>query len=157
MPKKKRFRRSKQDRQVQKSKRIPYKGLIVAVVVMLLMTGYLWHRDALQTVEIMVGQYPLREKGLSGRKHLPSGRGMLFIFDFQRNQSFWMKDTSIPLSIAFISAEGEILQIEQMDPGDLDPVTSDRSAKYALEVNKGFFQENGIKPGSKVDLTNVLD
>lgn len=99
----------------------------------------------------------LREKGLSNRKHLKAGHGMLFVFDFQRRVNFWMKDTQIPLSIAFISSEGTILQIEHMEPMDLRQVKSDYSARYALEVNQGFFKENGITVGMRVDVTNVTN
>ncbi len=68
-----------------------------------------------------------------------------------------MKDTLIPLSIAFISPDGAIRQIEQMTPFDLRLVTSHSPAQYALEVNQGFFKENGITVGARVDLTNVLN
>jgi uncharacterized membrane protein (UPF0127 family) len=120
-----------------------------------------------KTVEIGIGETrvkveiadtpELRSKGLSNRKRLKSGRGMLFVFDFSRRQSFWMKDTPIPLSIAFISSDGTIRQIEQMTPFDLNKTPSHSPAQYALEVNQGFFKENGISVGMQVDLSNVTD
>jgi uncharacterized membrane protein (UPF0127 family) len=120
-----------------------------------------------QTVDIWIAEcrikaemadtHELRSKGLSGRKRLKAGHGMVFIFEFSRRQSFWMKDTSIPLSIAFISHDGTILQIEQMSPYDLRLVTSPSPAQYALEVNQGFFKENDISVGMRVDLSNVTD
>lgn len=82
---------------------------------------------------------------------------MLFVFDYPQRLSFWMKDTGIPLSIAFISADEIILQIEQMTPFDLRPVSSRSIAKFALEVNQGFFEQNNIIVGTRVDLTNVID
>ena len=118
-----------------------------------------------KTVDIVIGETrvkveiadtpELRAKGLSNRKRLRAGHGMLFVFEFSRRQSFWMKDTSIPLSIAFISPDGTIRQIEQMTPFDLGQVTSDYPTQYALEVNQGFFQEHNITVGMHVDLTNV--
>ena len=99
----------------------------------------------------------MREKGLSGRKHLKPDHGMLFVFDYMRKQGFWMKDTHIPLSIAFISADGKIFQIEQMDPLDLHVIMSISPVRYALEVNKGFFAENGITVGMQVDLSKIVD
>ncbi len=99
----------------------------------------------------------LREIGLSGRKTLKAGHGMLFVFEFPNRANFWMKDTSIPLSIAFISTDGNILQIEQMTPFDLSLISSRYPVKYALEVNRDFFQENGITVGDAIDLTNVIE
>ena len=120
-----------------------------------------------KTVDLWVGETrikaeisdtpELRAKGLSGRKSLKADRGMVFVFEYLRIQSFWMKDTSIPLSIAFISPEGTIRQIEQMAPFDLGQVTSDSPAQYALEVNQGYFKENNITVGMRVDLSNVTD
>lgn len=124
-------------------------------------------RGALDKADIRIGECTLtveiadtprlREKGLSNRNYLKAGHGMLFVFDFQRRVNFWMKDTQIPLSIAFISSKGTILQIEQMEPMELRRVKSDYSVRYALEVNQGFFQENGITVGMHVDLTNVTN
>jgi uncharacterized membrane protein (UPF0127 family) len=108
-------------------------------------------------VKVEIADTPeLRAKGLSGRKRLKAARCMLFVFEFSRRQSFWMKDTSIPLSIAFISSDGTIRQIEQMAPFDLKKISSDSPAQYALEVNQGFFKENGITGGMRVDLSNVI-
>lgn len=109
-------------------------------------------------IKIEIADTPqLREKGLSGRKTLKAGHGMLFVYELPNRANFWMKDTSIPLSIAFISTEGIILQIEQMTPFDLNLTSSRYPAKFALEVNQGFFQENGITVGDIVDLTNVIE
>ena len=165
MPTSKRFRSRKRGHPAPKSKRVLFRGVLAIVVVAVSSVGFLWYRHSLRTAEIRIGDCSLKveiadtpdlwEKGLSGRKRLADGQGMLFIFDFQRRYSFWMKDTSIPLSIAFISAEGQILQIEQMAPFDSQPVASHSPVKYALEVNRGFFQENGIQIGMSVDLKNL--
>jgi uncharacterized membrane protein (UPF0127 family) len=88
-----------------------------------------------------------REKGLMGRKSLAADSGMLF--DFKRDVTipFWMKDTTIPLSIAFIDSSGKVLAINDMKPLDLNPVTPPGKYMYAIEVNNGWFSEHGIKPG----------
>ena len=91
-----------------------------------------------------------RKLGLMNRESLPESRGMLFMFRTVREQSFWMKNTLIPLSIAFISDEGEILQIEHMKPNDLNGTGSKHKVQYALEVNKGWFERHGIVPGARI-------
>jgi len=91
-----------------------------------------------------------RECGLMKRKHLPKNGGMLFKFHYPTFASFWMKDTYIPLDIAFLDGNGKILQIESMVPLSTRAVYSNHQCRYALEVNKGWFKENDIKVGSKV-------
>jgi hypothetical protein len=91
-------------------------------------------------------------RGLMKRKHLGEREGMIFVYMADRRMSFWMKDTLIPLSIAFLSSEGEILEIEDMKPLDLTPIVSKRSARYALEVNKGAFDRAGARVGDRLKL-----
>jgi uncharacterized membrane protein (UPF0127 family) len=93
-----------------------------------------------------------RSQGLMRRKNLADGEGMLFIFERDEALSFWMKDTIIPLSIAFIASDGRIVEIKDMRPLDLSPVKSSRSVRYALEVPQGWFERAGIKPGDIVKL-----
>jgi uncharacterized membrane protein (UPF0127 family) len=96
-----------------------------------------------------------RSKGLMYRKVLPDGDGMLFIFDRDQQLSFWMKNTIIPLSIAFIASDGHIIEIKDMQPNDLTSVKSSRSVRYALEVPQGWFQRVNVKPGDvvKIDIS----
>jgi uncharacterized membrane protein (UPF0127 family) len=94
-----------------------------------------------------------RQQGLMHRNNLEQGSGMLFIFDDSQSRGFWMKDTSIPLSIAFISDTGEILNIENMYPYDSGTTRSNGPAQCALEVNQGWFRNNGIHSGDKVNQT----
>ena len=75
---------------------------------------------------------------------------MLFIFESEQMLSFWMQNTSIPLSIAYINADGVIVDILDMNPFDLTAVPSSRPAMYALEVNQGEFEKRGIRPGNRV-------
>jgi uncharacterized membrane protein (UPF0127 family) len=97
----------------------------------------------------------LRRKGLSNRPALEPGYGMLFVFEEPSPVRFWMKDTSIPLSIAFIKEDGTIAQIEQMKPQDLTFILSRDAVKYALEVRQGWFEERGIKPGARVVIPEI--
>ena len=96
--------------------------------------------------------YAERQTGLSGRPTLAEDAGMLFVFDHEQPLSFWMKDTLIPLSIAYISAEGRIVDIQDMQPLDETPHPSAEPAQYALEVNQGFFAERGVAVGDTVEL-----
>lgn len=91
-----------------------------------------------------------RERGLMGRKNLGQTEGMLFVFDRDEHLEFWMKNTPLPLSIAFLSAEGRILEIRDMQPFDEKTIRSRYSARYALEMNQGAFQRLGIAVGNTV-------
>jgi uncharacterized membrane protein (UPF0127 family) len=89
-----------------------------------------------------------QELGLMNRAQMPADRGMLFVFAKVATQAFWMKNTRLPLSIAFIAADKTIVNIADMAP--LDEVTIHRSGspvQYALEVNQGWFAANGIASG----------
>jgi uncharacterized membrane protein (UPF0127 family) len=97
-----------------------------------------------------------RTQGLMNRKSLDDGRGMLFVFDRDQILSFWMKNTSIPLSIAFIARDGRILEIRDLRPLDESSVRSVRSARYALEVPRGWFSRAGIAPGDQVLLDALV-
>ena len=92
-----------------------------------------------------------RQQGLMYRKELKDGRAMLFVFERDQMLSFWMKNTLIPLSVAYIAQDGRILEIHDMEPGDLNPVQSSRSARYALEVPQGWFSRAGIRVGDRID------
>jgi uncharacterized protein len=97
---------------------------------------------------------PEQMRGLMYRTALAEDRGMLFVFDEEQELSFWMKNTLIPLSIAFVDSEGRIVDIQDMKPLDDDPphYVSAEPARYALEVNRGFFEERGIKVGDSAEL-----
>src|ERR1017187_2255590 len=88
--------------------------------------------------------------GLMGRKHLPRNAGMLFDFGNDRPLSFWMQNTYIPLSIAFIDSKGMVKQIENMVPLSTRAIRSHGSCRYALEVNEGWFDDNSIFVGAQV-------
>ena len=88
--------------------------------------------------------------GYMGRKKIPDGTGMLFIFKKDQVLSFWMKNTPHPLSIAYIDSKGKIRDIFDMKPYSLAPITSTVSVRYALEVPQGWFKKNNIDVGDIV-------
>lgn len=106
-------------------------------------------RDVTLTVEV-AETAESRTRGLMFRESLPEDHGMLFVFPESRRRSFWMKNTLIPLSIAYIREDWVILEIYEMEPESLEPIQSRNPAQYALEVNQGFFAERGIEPGARL-------
>ncbi len=104
-------------------------------------------------VEIADDDYE-QARGLMYRTALAEDRGMLFVFPDEEERSFWMRNTLIPLSVAFMDSEGRIVDIEDMKPLDDDPphYVSAEPARYALEVNKGFFEERGVEVGDRANL-----
>jgi uncharacterized membrane protein (UPF0127 family) len=101
-------------------------------------------------VEVAASQAD-RVRGLSRRWTLPGNRGMLFVFRDPALHVIWMRDTHVPLSVAFLDEQGVIINIEDMEPDTLDRHTAARPAKYALEVNRGWFDRHGIRPGMRVE------
>jgi uncharacterized membrane protein (UPF0127 family) len=95
-----------------------------------------------------------RAQGLMGRTALGDDRGMLFVFGEEQHLLFWMRNTLIPLSIAFMDSEERIVDIQDMKPLDDDPphYVSTEPARYALEVNQGFFEERGVEVGDRANL-----
>jgi uncharacterized membrane protein (UPF0127 family) len=88
--------------------------------------------------------------GLMFRTSMPTNDGMLFIFDRPGQQCFWMKNTLLPLSVAFVADDGSITNIEAMKPQTLDSHCSTKEVRYVLEMNDGWFARRGIKPGMKL-------
>jgi uncharacterized protein len=116
------------------------------------------HGNQEKTISVEIADTPAeREKGLMGRKTLPPDAGMAFLFPSTQRGAFWMKDTLIPLSIAFYSADGRILKILDMEPCDADPCPLyDPGVAYrgALEVNQGAFAGWGITAGDRLRITS---
>lgn len=115
--------------------------------------------------EIMVGSRtikvelaltaPQMEQGLKYRRRLNEDRGMIFIYSHPVRSPFWMKDTHIPLSIAFINSDERIISIQKMEPdNDRKTYHPPRPFQYALEMNQGWFQRNNIQVGDKVVIGN---
>jgi uncharacterized membrane protein (UPF0127 family) len=107
------------------------------------------------TVEVANTQEK-RSKGLMFRKHLPENTGMLFVFSYEDYRYFYMKNTLIPLDIAFFDSQMKIVSIKQMEPLDETTVPSDKKAMYALEMNKGFFEKEKINVGDSAKLLTSI-
>lgn len=91
-----------------------------------------------------------RAIGLMHRPTMPANDGMLFVFERAGQQCFWMKNTLLPLSIAFLDDDGTVVNIEEMKPQTLDSHCSARPVRFALEMNQGWFGKRAIKPGAKI-------
>ena len=117
--------------------------------------------DSLSKIEIKIKQKTItvevadeaheRAKGLMFRKKMPEDEGMLFVYKIEENRSFWMRNTYIPLSIAYLDKKGVIINIEDMNPLDESSVSSVHPAQYALEMNQGWFDKHQIMVGMRVD------
>lgn len=92
-----------------------------------------------------------RQLGLMNRKAMAQQHGMLFVFDHPNTHCMWMRNTLLPLSVAFIDEAGRIINIEDMQPRTEDNHCARQPARYALEMNLGWFAQRGIKPGLKLN------
>jgi len=104
---------------------------------------HLIHAEVANTV-------PSRTRGLMFRKSLGANSGMLFVFPDLDRHCMWMKNTFVPLSVAFVGETGEIVNIADMQPQTEDSHCAGGPARYALEMNQGWFAAKGIKPGAKI-------
>lgn len=117
--------------------------------------------EAVAVVEI-AADAAARERGLMFRDSMPADAGMLFVYPGEDERNFWMKNTRIPLSIAFADATGRIVRIAGMEPGagrpesELELYGSGEPAKYALEMNRGWFSLHGIRAGDRIGLHPFL-
>ena len=91
-----------------------------------------------------------RMTGLMFRKEMPQNEGMLFVFEAPGEQCFWMKNTLLPLSIAFVADDGTIVNIDEMKAQTLDSHCSARPVRYVLEMNTGWFARKGIRAGARL-------
>jgi len=98
----------------------------------------------------VAADYSSRGRGLMHRKSLGPNAGMLFIFDGPAVHCMWMKNTYIPLSVAFLDDKGEIINIADMQPHSEQSHCAARPALYALEMSRGWFAERGIKAGARL-------
>jgi uncharacterized membrane protein (UPF0127 family) len=89
-------------------------------------------------------------KGLMYRREMPQHEGMLFVYDTPAVQCFYMRNTYLPLSIAFIADDGSIVNIRDMQPQTENSHCADKPVRYALEMHQGWFAKRGIKPGFKL-------
>lgn len=126
----------------------------------LLFSSAAYAQQAMPVVQLSAGMHLVRAevaadfgtrmRGLMHRASMPQNAGMLFIFDESTQHCMWMKNTLIPLSVAFIDDSGTITNIADMDPQTENSHCASRPARYALEMNRGWFAARGIKPGSRI-------
>jgi len=88
--------------------------------------------------------------GLMFRTEMPQQEGMLFVFEQATQQCFWMKNTLIPLSVAFVADDGTLVNLDEMKAQTLNAHCSEKPVRYVLEMNAGWFSKKGIKPGIKL-------
>jgi len=98
-----------------------------------------------------------RRKGLMFRKSLPEDHGMFFVWEYRKRQCMWMRNTYIPLNVAYIDTKGKILEIYEMLPLSEDSICSKKRVKYALEVNLDWFKRNNVQVGDQINITEILD
>lgn len=102
-------------------------------------------------ITAQVAQMPnQRSTGLMFRKEMPQAEGMLFIFEQPSMQCFWMKNTFLPLTAAFVADNGEIVNLVDMKPHSENPHCSTKPVRYVLEMNQGWFAKKSIKAGAKL-------
>ncbi len=90
------------------------------------------------------------------RRSIPNNYGMLFVWPYEGQQCMWMKNTYVPLSVAYMDIRGKIIEIYDMVPFSKDSVCSTKAAKYALEVNSGWFEEKDINIGDSIEVKKLF-
>ena len=91
-----------------------------------------------------------RQTGLMFRKEMPQHEGMLFVFEQPATQCFWMKNTLLPLTAAFLADDGTIVNLVDMKPQTTDSHCSEKPVRFVLEMNQGWFAKKGLKAGSRL-------
>lgn len=122
-----------------------------------------WAQDQAQhlpTTTLGAGMYNIKaevarteqehEIGLMFRTSMGNNEGMIFIFERAGQQCFWMKNTLIPLAVAFIADDGTVVNVDEMKAQTLDPHCSAKPVRFVLEMNTGWFTKHGVKAGSKL-------
>jgi len=133
---------------------------VFGVLFGLTLSAAVWAQNAMPVLELNAGFHRIeaevaasdqnRQVGLMNRQAMPQQHGMLFVFTQPNTHCMWMRNTLIPLSVAFIDDEGYIINIEDMKPQTEDNHCARQPARYALEMNLGWFAQRGIKPGIKL-------
>jgi uncharacterized membrane protein (UPF0127 family) len=133
---------------------------LLAAIAGLVLAGGVAAQGAMPVVELTAGFHRIeaevaattenRMVGLMNRRSMPAQRGMVFAFTQENTHCMWMRNTYVPLSVAFIDADGVIINIEDMQPQTETSHCSKKPARYALEMNQGWFAQRGIKPGARL-------
>ncbi len=130
----------------------------------LLASGPAWSQDGpqlnLPRVQLAAGMHLIhaqlaatpqaRTVGLMFRQEMPANEGMLFVFEQPATQCFWMKNTLLPLTAAFVADDGSIVNLADMQPQSLDSHCSDKPVRYVLEMHQGWFKKRGIQAGARL-------
>ena len=134
---------------------------LIAALIGLVLGATAWAQSAMPVMELSAGFYRIeaevasndrnRQLGLMNRQSMPPQHGMLFVFTENNTHCMWMRNTLLPLSVAFLNEEGKIINIEDMQPQTEDNHCAKVPARYALEMNLGWFAQRGIKPGMKLN------
>lgn len=140
------------------------KSLPITSIALLLLTSLAQAQSKLpNTTQLTAGMYVInaevastpgeRAQGLMFREKMGANEGMLFVFEAPAQVCMWMKNTPLPLSVAFIGEDGKIANIEDMKPHTLDSHCGKKSVpiRYALEMNMGWFKQKNILPGTKIE------
>ncbi|MDQ9169818.1 DUF192 domain-containing protein [Oxalobacteraceae bacterium R-40] len=140
---------------------IPYFRCISAAFVALLASTNVSAQNKLPTVQLTAGMHVIqaevaategaRQQGLMNRQTMGPNEGMLFVFDRPAGVCMWMKNTPLPLSVAFIDQAGKIVNIEDMQPNTTDSHCAKKLIRYALEMNQSWFKQKNIKPGTTIE------
>jgi uncharacterized membrane protein (UPF0127 family) len=133
---------------------------LIGALAALFVNAAAWGQGAMPLLELSAGFHRIeaevaatdrdRQVGLMNRREMPPQRGMLFDFDHENTHCMWMRNTLLPLSVAFVDAKGVIINIADMKPQTEDNHCAKVPARYALEMNVGWFAQRGIKPGMKL-------
>jgi uncharacterized membrane protein (UPF0127 family) len=133
---------------------------LIGALAALFVNAAAWAQGAMPVMELTAGFHRIeaevaatdrdRQVGLMNRRDMPPQRGMLFVFDHENTHCMWMRNTYLPLSVAFIDVRGVIINIADMKPQTEDNHCAKVPARYALEMNVGWFAQRGIKPGMKL-------
>jgi len=134
---------------------IPILGILLSINTVLSCSSGLEER-----IEVVIGGESFRievartteqkRQGLMNRRSLGDREGMIFVHETDQHLAFWMKNTTIPLTLAYLSKDGQIVQIEQLKPLSLKSVISERAVRYALELPAGVLGELGVEVGDRV-------
>ena len=145
----------------RKSKTVAMKKLLLALCLTASVTGPVLAQPRFPVTTLNIGVHLIqaemairdeeRAQGLMFREQLGANEGMVFRFPENRPVCMWMKNTVVPLSVAFIDETGKIINIEDMQPQTQDAHCAKRPARYALEMNQGWFRQKNVKPGAKID------
>jgi len=133
---------------------------LLFILVWLIAGPALAQAQRLPTITLRAGMHQIQAQlaiepeqraiGLMHRRDMPQQEGMLFVFESRETQCFWMKNTPLPLTIAFLADDGRIVSLADMQPHDETSHCSKEPVRFALEMNQGWFAKRGLKPGMKL-------